>query len=1039
MWKGAGWVLGVVGRLLAAAVLVALLAGLPWALTHFVGWPLPDHLPSWAEVQGVLLGPMTTTFLLDFLACLTWLVWAFFALDVARCAVEVARDAAMPDLSAAGPVHRIAAVLVGAVLISVLGQRAGLPVAGPSAAGGAAADVVATAPAWTTPAEQGAFAAVRPAAYNAPYHHEAAGMVEQPGRAKSAVVLAHNPDTGVHDSLWRMSERALGDGNRWPEIYALNKGKPQPNGGTFTRPALIFPGEEMALPDDATIGSPPPTAPVPPPVTPPPPIEPSPSGTTTPAPSTTQPPATTEAPPTTHAPPATQSPPSTDAVGEPGIGWGEELFVGLGLAAAVSAALVAARRRNRRRYQPGSGDRSDLPVAPVVYQLRLAHLRADHDDTSGADDEVDLDWPGERSPRAPAPPLVLGTHADASADDVPEDQAQVLPVGVRDGREIAVDLATAHGLGLLGAGAPDAVRALLVAILSTAFTTTHRPATVVVPAEDLAALFGRRVAQTPFPEGVRVAADLDAALDMLESETLVRVGQLRPTGQPWGPVVLAARAPGRQARRLQAVLDNGSTVGVTGLLLGQWSAGVTAYVRDDGTISTTSPGLGEPLRGARVFRLGDDHLADLLDLMRHADPDDEPEFTDTAGDEPHPAVVPRPHVVVGDSVPVTVEPVDTVMDRGARTADRGHTVGEDTLTEGTTQAPVADTDLELLAASDDDRRGDGQLEILRPEPATSPGLRLRPVQPVRPDADHATRNTGEGHRHGRPAGSRPQGPAEPREASSAPLRLSVLGPPRVWWRPAPATPDGEAAEREITSAFQPRLRELLVFLALHPDGASREALIAALWATSPPERTTNAMNTSISRLRRTLAAVTGNVLSDLVVVGEGRYRLDPGLVEVDYHHFAAAVAARRSAVTDVDRVEAYRRIVDHYTGPLADGLSTDWIETAREAIRRDAIDAVAALARALVEDDPQQTLDLLEIARAFDPHNELIYRDIMRLQERLGQFDAIPRTLTLLTTRLAEVDDRPTHQAVDLADRLRRRHDAPGEPGRADRGHSRAG
>ncbi|WP_231949394.1 BTAD domain-containing putative transcriptional regulator [Alloactinosynnema sp. L-07] len=1034
--------------LLAAAVLAALLAGLPWALTHFVGWPLPDHLPSWAEVQGVLLGPMTTTFLLDFLACLTWLVWAFFTLDVARCAVEIAHDATMPDLSAAGPVHRIAAVLVGAVLISILGQRAGLPVAGPSAAGGAAAEVVATAPAWTTPAEPAEFAGMRPVAHSAPYHHEAAGMVEQPGRAKSAVVLAYNPDTGVYDSLWRMSERTLGDGNRWPEIYALNKGKPQPNGGTFTRPGLIFPGEEMALPENATVSSPPPTVPVPPPLTPPPaPEPPHSSNTTTPAPSTTQPPATTEAPRTTQAPPATQASPSTDAVGEPGFSWGEELFVGLGLAAAVSAALVAARRRNRRRYQPGSGDRSDLPVAPVVYQLRLAHLRADHDDTT--EDEVDLDWPGERAPRAPALPLVLGTHA--SAADVPDDEAPVLPVGVRDGREIAVDLASAHGLGLLGAGAPAAVRALLVAILSTAFTTTNRPATVIVPADDLAALFGRRAAQAPLPTGVRVAADLDAALDMLESETLVRVGQLPRTAQPWGPVVLAARAPGRQARRLQAVVDNGSTVGVTGLLLGQWSAGVTAYVRDDGTISTTSPGLGEPLRGARVFRLGDDHLADLMDLLRHADPGAEPEFTDTAGTEPHPAVVPRPHVIVDDSVAVSAKPLDTEVDRGARTDDRGHTVSENTLAESTIQAPVADTDLELLAAaSDDDRRSDGELEILRPEPApaTSPGLRLRPVQPVRPDADQAAQDAGEGHRHGWPAERGPQGPGEPRvassasSASSAPLRVSVLGPPRVWWRPAPATPEGEAAEREITSAFQPRLRELLVFLALHPDGASREALIAALWATSPPERTTNAMNTSISRLRRALAAATGNVLSDLVVVGEGRYRLDPELVQVDYHHFAAAVAARRAAITDDDRVEAYRRIVDSYTGPLADGLSTDWIETAREAIRRDAIDAVAALARALVEDDPQQTLDLLEIARAFDPHNELIYRDIMRLQERLGQLDAIPRTLTLLTTRLAEVDDRPTHQAVDLADRLRRRHDnpsAPGELGQADRGRSRAG
>ncbi len=261
-----------------------------------------------------------------------------------------------------------------------------------------------------------------------------------------------------------------------------------------------------------------------------------------------------------------------------------------------------------------------------------------------------------------------------------------------------------------------------------------------------------------------------------------------------------------------------------------------------------------------------------------------------------------------------------------------------------------------------------------------------------------------------------------------PLRISVLGPPQAWWRPAPAEFDGEAPERQVTSAFQPRLRELLVFLALHPDGASREALTAALWPTSPPERTTNAMNTSLSRLRRALAAATHDTLGDVVLVGEGRYRLDPGLVEAYYWTFTDAVAARRTATTDQQWIAANRRIVDSYRGPLADGLSTEWIETAREATRRDALDTVTGLARALVDQDPQQTLDLLEIARAFDPHNELIYRDIMRLQERLGQLDAIPRTLTLLTTRLAEIDDRPTPQAVDLAHRLRRRHDARSDP-----------
>jgi hypothetical protein len=76
-------------------------------------------------------------------------------------------------------------------------------------------------------------------------------------------------------------------------------------------------------------------------------------------------------------------------------------------------------------------------------------------------------------------------------------------------------------------------------------------------------------------------------------------------------------------------------------------------------------------------------------------------------------------------------------------------------------------------------------------------------------------------------------------------------------------------------------------------------------------------------------------------------------------------------------------------GCLAEGVDAEWIEAPREATRRDALDAVAALARALVNSDPQRTLDLLETARAFDPHNELLYRDIMRLQHRLGHLDAI--------------------------------------------------
>ncbi len=101
--------------------------------------------------------------------------------------------------------------------------------------------------------------------------------------------------------------------------------------------------------------------------------------------------------------------------------------------------------------------------------------------------------------------------------------------------------------------------------------------------------------------------------------------------------MLAATVPEHQRQRLQAVLDNGSPFGVTGLLLGQWQPGVTAYIRTDGTVSATSPGLGEALRGAHMFHLGDDATAELLTLLAQAEPDPPPQ--DGQGDQGAPPTV----------------------------------------------------------------------------------------------------------------------------------------------------------------------------------------------------------------------------------------------------------------------------------------------------------------------------------------------------------------------------------------------------------------
>ncbi|MEA5365152.1 hypothetical protein VA596_36850 [Amycolatopsis sp., V23-08] len=59
---------------------------------------------------------------------------------------------------------------------------------------------------------------------------------------------AANPDD---ITLFKIAEKALGDGQRFQEIFTLNKGRPRPDGTPFNDPAAIEPGQVLLLPDDA--------------------------------------------------------------------------------------------------------------------------------------------------------------------------------------------------------------------------------------------------------------------------------------------------------------------------------------------------------------------------------------------------------------------------------------------------------------------------------------------------------------------------------------------------------------------------------------------------------------------------------------------------------------------------------------------------------------------------------------------------------------------------------------------------------------------
>jgi hypothetical protein len=71
------------------------------------------------------------------------------------------------------------------------------------------------------------------------------------GQVVKFYVVKAAAENGKPEFLFEIAKKTLGDGDRAPEIFALTKGRLQPDGGRLTDPAAIRPGWVLILPDDA--------------------------------------------------------------------------------------------------------------------------------------------------------------------------------------------------------------------------------------------------------------------------------------------------------------------------------------------------------------------------------------------------------------------------------------------------------------------------------------------------------------------------------------------------------------------------------------------------------------------------------------------------------------------------------------------------------------------------------------------------------------------------------------------------------------------
>jgi DNA-binding SARP family transcriptional activator len=222
------------------------------------------------------------------------------------------------------------------------------------------------------------------------------------------------------------------------------------------------------------------------------------------------------------------------------------------------------------------------------------------------------------------------------------------------------------------------------------------------------------------------------------------------------------------------------------------------------------------------------------------------------------------------------------------------------------------------------------------------------------------------------------------------LRIGVLGL---------LTINGQAG------ALVPAQSQLIVSLALHPDGLSNRELRILLGADPAHPKPADSLRQLIARTRRALGrADDGNEWIEHL--GHGRYGLHPD-ARVDWREFNTLTAEGMTLAR---------------TGPLTDALSMVrgqpfsgcyywWLDVATvESVTARIVAAAEALAElSLADQDPAAAVRASRVGLAADPSAEPLWRLLMRAEHAAGNLAGVRESWSRCTGVIAEVaaDGRP--------------------------------
>jgi two-component SAPR family response regulator len=893
--------------------------------------------PSWPSFQGATLSgdyvPLDS--ILEVLALAAWALWAYlFVAVILRTVATVAAsrgvrggDALLAATSLVVPrsLGRLVDVAVGgALLASVLAARHS---------------------ALADPPQRQAIATVQPAV---------ASNGATLSRPSTHVVYR----VCVGDSLWRIAESKLGSGERWREIFELNRGKRFGDGDRLINPRLIRPGWNLTLPE-ATATAPHRASPIAQRRDRAPHVQSSHQRST----------------PTTSPSPSQRAHASVGHVRR-SVGPVVRLPSGLVVAASFAAGLMSAElvaRLRRRRAARIDEEPESLDEPRLVTEMRFAGA-GPSSVLRSALRAIDEAW---CACRQSSPRLLFAVEEDRKVFAILRDDAEPIPASAGGSIRPLVRFRRADGYLLAEVRGPFA---------------SHEGRDQGGAAELLAPLGRSR-------EGGVVHASLHG------------LGVVSLTGQNasgLGRDVLLACSAAAGPEDLE-VMVLGQSPGVEISDLPQ----CTRIAHDWDDAATAIRNLqAELLRRARLF--AEEGVVDIFEHeARH--PDDRLPRIVVVADEP-PADMRALMVSAGTegprfgasllSVGWTAEGSDLIVEAGAEFIRFETDIPvPDRLTPLLLDDAAAMQAAELIKAAWEDEADDTEtVEVTAPivleGPVVEENFRVSPDLAVIPEALHIDA----------PAALETAGDeATPVEAVALPEGTPVVR--------CLGTLQMERDAKPLRKGWRSKARELVAFLAAHPDGVSKDRIIDVLLPDLDPGPADEEFWRLTSKIRSKVRA--RDDVRKYVEKAEESFRLEPGAWWVDVWEFERLVREAEPAPRD-EQFNMLKAALDLYRGDFCDDTYYSWAEPVRERLRRTFVRAAARVAELLSETgEHDDALNVLNRATTAEPINEELCCRAMALEAVTGHSArALLRYKTLVRVLNEQIGVDPQSATQELANRI---------------------